>query len=298
MNSSVMNNIQSEKVKCKKNSIIKETWRRMRKNKSAMLGLFILILFGVTAVFANLIVPEEYVTLQNAKIRLQPPSAEHIFGTDAYGRDLFARVVYGSRTSLTIGFVTAGISLFFGGILGACAAFYGGRIDNVIMRFMDMLSAIPGTLLALSIVAALGPSMMNLLIAIAVSSIPGFVRLIRSVVLSLVEMDFIEAARACGTLDKRIILKHILPNAIGPIIVQTTTSIASMILQASGLSFIGMGVQPPNPEWGSMLSEAREYMRIAPYLLVFPGVSIILAALSFNLLGDGLRDALDPKLRS
>jgi peptide/nickel transport system permease protein len=298
MNSDVLDNVQGKNVKSKKNSIIKETWRRMRKNKGAMLGLAILILFGAAAIFANFIVPEEYVTLQNAKIRLQAPSAQHIFGTDAYGRDLFARVVYGSRISLTIGFVTAGISLFFGGILGACAAYYGGKIDNVIMRFMDMLSAIPGILLALSIVAALGPSMLNLLIAIAVSSIPGFVRLIRSVVLTVVEMDFIEAARACGTLDKRIILKHILPNAIGPIIVQTTSSIASMILQASGLSFIGMGVQPPNPEWGSMLSEAREYMRTASYMLAFPGVSIILTALAFNLLGDGLRDALDPKLRS
>lgn len=282
----------------KRKSMLKEVWRRIKKDKGAMLGLIILVIFGTAAIFANVITPKANITLQNAAIRLQSPSLQHIFGTDSYGRDLFARVLYGSRISLTIGFVTAGISFLFGGILGACAAFYGGKIDNVIMRFMDMLTAIPGTLLALTIVAALGPSMGNLLIAISISSIPGFVRLIRSVVLTVVEMDFIEAARACGTLDIRIIMKHVIPNAMGPIIVQTTSSISGMILQASGLSFIGMGVQPPTPEWGTMLSDAREYMTIAPYLLIFPGVSIILTALSFNLLGDGLRDALDPKLKS
>ena len=298
MNTDIRVSDHNIKLRTKKKSMLKEVWRRMRKNKGAMIGLVILIIFGTAAILANVISPESNVTTQKAAIRLTGPTAEHIFGTDAYGRDLFARVLYGARISLTIGFVTAGISLLFGGILGACAAFYGGRIDNTIMRLMDMLTAIPGTLLALTIVAALGPGMINLLIAISISSIPGFVRLIRSVVLTVVEMDFIEAAHACGTRDPRIIFKHILPNAIGPIIVQTTSSIASMILQASGLSFIGMGVQPPTPEWGTMLSEAREYMRIAPYLLIFPGVSIILTALSFNLLGDGLRDALDPKLRS
>lgn len=162
---------------------------------------------------------------------------------------------------------------------------------------MDIFSAIPGTLLALAIVAALGASMLNLLIAITISSIPGFVRLIRSTVLTVVESDYVEAARACGTRDGRTIMRHILPNAIGPIIVQTTSSISGMILQASGLSFIGMGVQPPTPEWGAMISEAREFMRTEPYLMIFPGVCIILAALAFNLIGDGLRDALDPRLR-
>lgn len=290
--------IQNIEIENKKSGVKNEIWRRMKKNKGAMIGLIILGVFAFGAIFANLIMPIENVTTQNASIRLQGPSFNHIFGTDAYGRDLFTRVLYGSRISLTIGFVSTAFSLIFGGILGASAAYYGGKIDNIIMRVMDMFSAIPGVLLALSIVAALGPSMINLLIAIAISNIPGFVRLIRSVVMTIVGMDFIDAAYACGTSDKRIILKHILPNAIGPIIVQTTTSIASMILQASGLSFIGMGVQPPIPEWGSMLSEAREFMRIAPYMLIFPGISIILAALSFNLMGDGLRDALDPKLRS
>ena len=256
-----------------------------------------ILIFVLGAVFANLIRPYDLVIRQEAAIRLDPPSAEHWFGTDAYGRDVFARVLYGSRISLSIGFFTAAFSLIFGGILGAAGAYYGGQVDNIIMRVMDMFTAIPGTLLALAIVAALGTSMVNLLIAITISSIPGFVRLIRSTVLTVVESDYVEAARACGTGDARIILRHILPNAIGPIIVQTTTSISDMILTASGLSFIGMGVQAPTPEWGAMISEAREFYRQKPYLVIFPGVCIILTALSFNLIGDGLRDALDPRLR-
>lgn len=281
----------------KKESRFLDTCRRLSRNVSAVIGIVILLIFFFGAIFANQICPEELVTTQDASIRLQEPSAEHIFGTDAYGRDLFARVLYGSRISLTIGLFTAFFSLVIGGILRAAAAYYGGQIDNIIMRVMDIFSAIPGTLLALAIVAALGASMLNLLIAITISSIPGFVRLIRSTVLTVVESDYVEAARACGTRDGRTIMRHILPNAIGPIIVQTTSSISGMILQASGLSFIGMGVQPPTPEWGAMISEAREFMRTEPYLMIFPGVCIILAALAFNLIGDGLRDALDPRLR-
>ena len=281
----------------KKESRFLDTCRRLSRNVSAVIGIVILLIFFFGAIFANQICPEELVTTQDASIRLQEPSAEHIFGTDAYGRDLFARVLYGSRISLTIGLFTAFFSLVIGGILGAAAAYYGGQIDNIIMRVMDIFSAIPGTLLALAIVAALGASMLNLLIAITISSIPGFVRLIRSTVLTVVESDYVEAARACGTRDGRTIMRHILPNAIGPIIVQTTSSITGMILQASGLSFIGMGVQPPTPEWGAMISEAREFMRTEPYLMIFPGVCIILAALAFNVIGDGLRDALEPRLR-
>ena len=281
----------------KKKNKFAEVWKRLCKNTGAVIGMIIILIFVLGAVFANLIRPYDLVIRQEAAIRLDPPSAEHWFGTDAYGRDVFARVLYGSRISLSIGFFTAAFSLIFGGILGAAGAFYGGQVDNIIMRVMDMFTAIPGTLLALAIVAALGTSMVNLLIAITISSIPGFVRLIRSTVLTVVESDYVEAARACGTGDARIILRHILPNAIGPIIVQTTTSISDMILTASGLSFIGMGVQAPTPEWGAMISEAREFYRQKPYLVIFPGVCIILTALSFNLIGDGLRDALDPRLR-
>ncbi len=281
----------------KKKNKFAEVWKRLCKNTGAVIGMVIILIFVLGAVFANLIRPYDLVIRQEAAIRLDPPSAEHWFGTDAYGRDVFARVLYGSRISLSIGFFTAAFSLIFGGILGAAGAYYGGQVDNIIMRVMDMFTAIPGTLLALAIVAALGTSMVNLLIAITISSIPGFVRLIRSTVLTVVESDYVEAARACGTGDARIILRHILPNAIGPIIVQTTTSISDMILTASGLSFIGMGVQAPTPEWGAMISEAREFYRQKPYLVIFPGVCIILTALSFNLIGDGLRDALDPRLR-
>ena len=281
----------------KKKNKFAEVWKRLCKNTGAVIGMVIILIFVLGAVFANLIRPYDLVIRQEAAIRLDPPSAEHWFGTDAYGRDVFARVLYGSRISLSIGFFIAAFSLIFGGILGAAGAYYGGQVDNIIMRVMDMFTAIPGTLLALAIVAALGTSMVNLLIAITISSIPGFVRLIRSTVLTVVESDYVEAARACGTGDARIILRHILPNAIGPIIVQTTTSISDMILTASGLSCIGMGVQAPTPEWGAMISEAREFYRQKPYLVIFPGVCIILTALSFNLIGDGLRDALDPRLR-
>lgn len=283
--------------KSKKNSQLKEIWRRFKKNKSAMVGLIILIIFALIAIFADLIVPYEKAIEQNGAVRLQGPSSEHWFGTDAFGRDTFARIVHGSRVSLSIGFAAVGISLIIGGFLGAAAGYYGGRADNIIMRIMDVFTCIPGILLALAIVAALGSSMTNLLIAITIANIPGFVRLVRSSILTVVENDFIEAARSYGAKDFRIIVKYILPNAMGPIIVQATMGIAGMILSASGLSYMGMGIQPPRPEWGAMLSEAKDYMRTAPYLLLFPGFAILISALCFNLVGDGLRDALDPKLK-
>ncbi|HIU44330.1 MAG TPA: ABC transporter permease [Candidatus Ventrousia excrementavium] len=283
--------------KSKKNSQLKEVWRRFRKNKSAMVGLVILVIFALAAIFADLIVPYERAIEQNGSVRLQGPSSEHWFGTDAFGRDTFARIIHGSRVSLSIGFAAVGISLIIGGFLGAAAGYYGGRTDNIIMRIMDVFTCVPGILLALAIVAALGSSMTNLLIAITIANIPGFVRLVRSSILTVVENDFIEAARSYGAKDFRIIVKYILPNAMGPIIVQATMGIAGMILSASGLSYMGMGIQPPRPEWGAMLSEAKDYMRTAPYLLLFPGFAILISALCFNLVGDGLRDALDPKLK-
>ena len=283
--------------KSKKNSQVKEIWRRLKKNKSAMVGLTILVIFALLAIFADVIVPYEKAIEQNGAVRLQGPSAEHWFGTDAFGRDTFARILHGSRVSLSIGFATIGISLVIGGFLGAAAGYYGGKIDNLIMRIMDVFMCIPAILLALAIVAALGAGMRNLLIAITIANVPSFVRLIRSVILTVVENDFIEAARSYGAKDMRIIVKYILPNAMGPIIVQATMGIAGMILSAAGLSYMGMGIQPPAPEWGAMLSEARDYMRTSPYLLYFPGFAILISALCFNLLGDGLRDALDPKLK-
>ena len=283
----------------RKKSQAKEVWWRLKKNKSAMIGLAIICVLVLVAVFADVIADYDLKAItQNPSQRLLPPSNEHWFGTDDCGRDVFARIVHGARISLSIGVVTVLLSVLLGGIFGAVAGFYGGKVDSVIMRIMDTILCIPGTLLTLALAAALGPGTRNLLIAIAVSSVPGFTRVIRSAILPVLGQDFIEAARACGTRDWRIIVKHILPNAIGPIIVQATMAISTMIITTSALSYIGMGIDLPRPEWGAMLSEARDFMRTAPTLIIFPGVAIVLAALSFNLLGDGLRDALDPKLKN
>jgi peptide/nickel transport system permease protein len=284
-------------VSYRKKSQAKEVWRRMKKNKPAMAGLAILICFALVAIFADVIVPYEKGIENNAAERLLPPSWEHPFGTDAYGRDCFARIVHGSRVSLTIGLTTTAISLAIGGSLGAIVGYYGGWIDSVIMRTLDIINCIPGLLLSLTVIAAFGPSLQNVLIAIAIGSIPSKVRLVRATVLSVVEQDYIEAARSYGASDARIIYRYILPNAIGPIIVNTTMSVAGMILAAASLSFIGLGIQPPAPEWGAMLSDARQYIWSSAYLIYFPGLAILLSALSLNLLGDGLRDALDPKLK-
>lgn len=283
--------------KSKKNSQGKEIWRRFRKSKTAMLGLVLLIFVVGIAIFADVIVPYETAVTQNVAERLQGPSAAHLFGTDEVGRDLFARIVHGSRYSLAIGIITTIISMIIGGLLGAVAAYYGGWVDNVIMRITDVVMTVPPILLSLAVVAALGANLRNLLIAITISCVPGIIRMVRSVVLGVVEEDYIEAARSYGTSDMRIILKYVIPNALGPIIVTATMNVASMILSASGLSFLGMGVQPPAPEWGALLSDAETYMFTAPHLLYIPGLFIVIAALSFNLAGDGLRDALDPKLK-
>ena len=283
--------------KTKKNSQMKEIWRRFRKSKTAMLGLVLLVLILLMAIFADVIVPYQDAITQNPANRLQGPSGEHFFGTDEIGRDLFARIVHGSRYSLLIGISTSIFALVIGGLLGAVAGYYGKTIDNVIMRLVDVVMTVPPILLSLAVVAALGANLRNLLIAITISCVPGMVRMVRSVVLTVIDNDYIEAARSYGSSYIRIILKYVIPNALGPIIVTTTMNVSSMILSASGLSFLGMGVQPPSPEWGALLSDARQYMFNAPYLLYIPGIFIVLAALCFNLAGDGLRDALDPKLK-
>jgi peptide/nickel transport system permease protein len=282
----------------KKNSQTKEIWRRFKKNKVAVLGLVIIILLITCAIFADFITPFQNGITQNAQNRLQPPSKEHIFGTDGFGRDVFSRTIHASRVSLAIGFGTTFAALLFGSFFGAVSGYYGGRIDNLIMRICDIFMCIPGILLTLALVSALGTSTLNLFIAISIASVPGSTRFIRSLVLNIVGQEYIEAARSNGASDLRIIYKYILPNIMGPIIVTTTMSIGGMILMAAGLSFIGMGVQPPNPEWGAMLSSAKEFIRRSPYLLYYPGGAILLSALSFNLVGDGLRDALDPKMKN
>ncbi|ATW25606.1 ABC transporter permease [Candidatus Formimonas warabiya] len=283
--------------KYKKKSRFREIWKRMKRNKIAMFGLTIFAVILFCTIFADLIVPYQAALKQDIAIRLQPPSADHWFGTDVFGRDMFARIIHGTRNSLImgIGAVIVGISL--GGLFGAAAGYYGGIIDMIIGRVMDTIMCIPFMLMALAIVAALGPGLVNVLIALMLSMVPYYTRVIRSAILTVTGQDFIEAAKACGTPDRYIILKHILPNAIGPVIVQTTMSVGSMIIWAAAMSFLGMGIQPPTPEWGSMLSEGKDYMLYSPHLVIFPGMAIVLTALSINLMGDGLRDALDPRLK-
>lgn len=281
----------------KKSSQLKEIWRRLKKNRTAMIGFVFVCLLLVVALFADVICPYARAVTQDGSSILQRPGAGHIFGTDAYGRDIFARIIHGSRVSLTLGLLASLIAFVAGSLLGAAAGYFGGKVDIMIMRIMDMFASIPPMLLALAIVSALGPNLINLLLAISISSTPGSARLVRSVVMSIADNEFVEAALSYGASHSRIILKYILPNAVGPIIVNMTMNISSLILSAAALSFVGMGVQPPRPEWGAMLSEAREFMRHHSYMLVFPGCAIMVTALSFNLFGDGLRDALDPKLK-
>lgn len=278
-------------------SLTGDIWRRLLRDKSSVISMGFLCLIALLAIFANVLFDESLVTMQDNAVRNNPPSWEHWFGTDLYGRDIFIRMVFGSRVSLTIGIVTMGVSMIIGGLLGAVAAYFGGKIDGIIMRFTDMFMAIPETLLALCVVAAMGASATSLIVAMTVAAIPGNCRLVRSTVLSIVDTEYVEAARASGMRDIGIIVKEIIPNSLGPIIVVSTQGIANLMLTASSLSYLGMGIQPPNPEWGAMISEAREFLRSDPYMCIIPGIVIVLTALSFNLLGDGLRDAMDPRLK-
>lgn len=290
--------MKADSTEKKKLSRSAEVWRRYRKSPTAMIGLAIISVIILSAIFADIIVPYDYGIKQVIPDRLQGLSLKHLFGTDDLGRDLFSRVIHGSRSSLVLGILTTAVATLIGGFLGGICAYYGNRVDNIIMRLLDVITSIPSTLLSLSIVAALGPGIRNLVIAITVSRVPTFARVIRSAVLNIVNQEYIEAAKAGGTRNLRIMLRHVYPNAMSPIIVQCTMSISQLILQAAGLSFLGMGMQPPAPEWGALLNSARDFMRTAPHLMLFPGIAIVLAALAFNLVGDGLRDAFDPRLKS
>ena len=283
----------------KKRSQVSAVWHRLKKNKLAMLGLFILCILIGLAVFADFIADYDTVVVGlDMSQRLLTPSLEHIFGTDQFGRDVFARIIHGGRLSLSLSIISMSVAVAIGACIGAVAGYYGGRVDDVLMRLMDILLAIPPMLMSISIVAALGQSMINLLIALAIAYIPVFARVIRSTILSIKGQEFVEAARACGTSNARIILRHIIPNAIGPIIVEATLTMGAAILVISSLSFMGLGIEPPAPEWGTMLYEGREVIRSSPYLVIFPGIAIALSVMSLNLLGDGLRDALDPRLKN
>ena len=283
----------------RKRSQLSLIWHRLRRNRLAMLGLALMSTILLLAVFADVIADYDTEVIgMNMMERLQTPSAKHWFGTDGYGRDVFARIIHGSRLSLSLSIISMLIAVAVGSMIGAISSYFGGRVDDVLMRLMDMLLAIPPMLMSISIVAALGRSMANLMLALALAYMPVFARVIRSSILSVKDQEFVEAARACGTSDARIILRHIIPNAVGPIIVQATLAMGSSILTISSLSFMGMGIQPPQPEWGTMLYEGRDLIRTSPYLVIFPGAAIAVSVLSLNLLGDGLRDALDPRLKN
>lgn len=276
---------------------LKSLWVALKKNKRSLVGLYFIIFLIILAVFAEYIAPFG-MTAQNLKTTMQKPSMIHFFGTDDLGRDVLSRIIYGTRISLIIGVASISIALFFGGILGVISGYFGGVIDNVIMRITDLMLSIPSILLAIALVAAFGSSLLNLIIAIGVGNIPIFIRISRAAVLSVKEEQFIEAATATAMNDWKIIIKHIVPNSLSPIIVQATMGVASAILSAAGLGFIGLGIEASQAEWGTMLNAGRPFIRTHAYLTIFPGIAIMLTILSFNLLGDGIRDAIDPKLRS
>lgn len=276
------------------NSLWKLAFIRLRRNHLAMVGFVVIAFLVLMAVFADFIAPYHYAEQDYMMIR-QAPTANHLLGTDEFGRDVLSRLIYGARVSLQVGFVAVSIALFAGGAIGAIAGYFGGKLDNFLMRIMDVQLSIPTILLAIVISSVLGPGLFNLMIAVGITSIPTFARLMRASVLSVKGTEFIEAARAMGASHLRIILVYILPNCMAPIIVQTTLRVANAVLFAATLSFLGLGVQPPFPEWGGMLSTARPYLRSSAYLSIFPGLAIMVTIVALNCIGDGLRDALDPK---
>ena len=275
----------------------KEAWRSFKKSKSAIVGAGIVFFFILVAIFGPMFAPPG-INDQNLDIRLLPPSSEYWFGTDDLGRDVLSRILHGAQLSLTVGISAVALSAFFGSLLGIVAGYYGRWIDTIISRIFDIMLAFPSILLAIAVVSILGPSLRNALIAIAIINIPNFGRLVRSRVLTIKEEEYIHAAKAIGMKNSRILWRHILPNSITPIIVQGTLAIATAIIEAAALGFLGLGAEAPQPEWGKMLADARMFLMNAPWAMIFPGLAIMLTVIGFNLMGDGLRDALDPKMKN
>lgn len=281
-----------------KRSQAKEVWIQFRKNKGAMLGLIILVLLILGTIAANVLLDyDTHIAGRNIMDRLQGPSMNHLMGTDEMGRDLALRIIYGARYSLVIGFSAVLIAVVVGVPLGAYASFYGGKMGELIMRLTDILASVPSILMAVVIVSALGHDTVNIIFAIGLCTIPELVRITRAAVLTVRDQEYVEAARAIALTDAQIIFQHVLPNCLSPILVQIALRTASSIITASALSYLGFGVLAPAPEWGAMLSAARNYIRDYNYMCLFPGLAIMLTVLSLNLVGDGLRDAMDPKLR-
>lgn len=298
MKNTTSNNIEQNVVSFKKQSQTKEIWRRFKKSKGAVIGLVMLVIILLILLCADFIAPYSIATKQSLANKLQGPSAQHWLGTDSYGRDVFARIIHGGRTSILIAILATISSCIIGSTLGAIAGYFGGKVDSIIMRSLDIFMSVPDILFTMAVVFALGANFFNLLVALTLAYFTNYVRLVRSQVLNLSELDYVEAARAGGSSSARIIASHILPNAMGVIIVNTTLNVSKIILYESTLSFLGLGMPPPAPEWGLMLSEAREFLRTSPHLLFFPALAIVLTACSVNLIGDGMRDALDPHLKS
>ena len=279
---------------------MRDVVRRLLRHCGAVAGLVVILLFFAAALLAPLLSPYDPLA-QDLNRRLQGPSSAHPLGTDDFGRDILSRVMYGARISLTVGFMSVGIAVVGGLLLGLVAGFYttgrwGRMIDIIIMRTSDILLAFPAVLLAIAIVTAFGPGLRNAMLAIAIIYLPRFIRIVRAAILVEKEHTYIEAGQALGMSHRRLLLRHLLPNVISPVIVQATLGLAEAIIEAAALSFLGLGATPPTPEWGAMLSEGRSYLRLAPWVTFFPGIAIFLIVVSFNLLGDGLRDALDPRL--
>ena len=279
----------------------REAWHRLRQNRGAVVGFVLVSIFVTVALFAPLIAPygprEQNLSLLEGSC-CPGPSSEHLFGVDDLGRDVFSRVVYGARYSLLIGVVSVAVGLSIGLVIGATAGYVGGWVDSVLMRLMDIMLSIPGLLLAIGIVAALGPGVWQIMVAVGVTQIPIFARLLRGTILGTREADYVLAARSVGVRRNTILLSHIIPNSLSPVIVQGTLALATAIIDVAGLGFLGLGPQDPStPEWGTMLTDTTRYLQTAPHLAIIPGIAIVISVLGFNLIGDGLREALDPKLR-
>ena len=289
----------------KSRSLWADAWRRFKKNKMAIISLVFLLLLALTGVSTLIIdwvtddkIYDSLVISQDLSQRFVPPSSEHVLGLDEFGRDILLRILWGTRYSLFMSVAAVLAAGILGTVIGAVAGYYGGKVDNVIMRFMDVVLSLPYMLLAIAIVAALGPGLVNVLISIAIGYVPEFARITRASVMTIREREFVEAAKAVGATDRNIIFSQILPNAMAPLIVEVTMAIAGAILSIAGLSFLGLGIQPPLPEWGAMLTNARGYIRDAWHITVFPGLVISITILALNIIGDCLRDALDPKLKN
>jgi len=287
----------ADDLKNERRSLWGDVWARFKRNRLAMVVLFVIIFLYTVAILAPALAPYPYDKMNLNNIYAPPGSPGHILGTDEFGRDVLSRLIYGARVSLTVGLVVVGMSSVVGITLGAIAGYYGGWIDSVIMRVVDFLYAFPFFILAITIVAILGPSLYNAMLALAVVSWVGYARMVRGQFLSLKQTEFVEAAKGAGAGDLRIMFVHLLPNALGPVIVQMSLGIAGAILSASGLSFLGLGAQPPTAEWGAMLNAGKDYLRSSPHLATYPGLAIMITVLAFNFVGDGLRDALDPRLK-